>query len=120
MSLIDEYNAMFCNQSNEDVVTKKIKSLSERLSEISMEIELLDAQLSCVLDQRDKAFERIKVLRIQRDKGVRFPPFVSLSNGVLEGLFLIGCVCFVFVECRVFPKPCCYEESFRIGCFWKC
>ncbi|VVB00370.1 unnamed protein product [Arabis nemorensis] len=70
LSLIDEYNAMFCNQSNEqEVVKEKIKSLSERLSEITMEIELLDAQLSCVLDRRDKAFEKIKILRIQRDKG---------------------------------------------------
>ncbi|CAA7013806.1 unnamed protein product [Microthlaspi erraticum] len=41
----------------------------ERLKEIKMEIELLDAQMVCVLDQRDKAFETIMFLRIQRDKG---------------------------------------------------
>lgn len=53
MSSVDGYNVM-----------------SERLSEVEMEMELLDAQMGCVLDQRDRAFERIKLLRIQRDKGV--------------------------------------------------
>lgn len=52
MSSVDGYNVM-----------------SERLSEVEMEMELLDAQMGCVLDQRDRAFERIKLLRIQRDKG---------------------------------------------------
>ncbi|KAH0920661.1 hypothetical protein HID58_020679 [Brassica napus] len=53
MSSVDGYNVM-----------------SERLSEVEMEMELLDAQMGCVLDQRDRAFERIKLLRVQRDKGV--------------------------------------------------
>lgn len=52
MSSVDGYNVM-----------------SERLSEVEMEMELLDAQMGCVLDQRDRAFERIKLLRVQRDKG---------------------------------------------------
>ncbi|XP_010500943.1 PREDICTED: proton pump-interactor 4-like isoform X2 [Camelina sativa] len=78
VSSLDEYNnAIFpYHQSvtlemnkDQEVVTGKIYSLSERLSEIKMEIELLDVQMACVLDQRDKAVERIKMLRIQRDKG---------------------------------------------------
>ncbi|KAG2304705.1 hypothetical protein Bca4012_063757 [Brassica carinata] len=48
---------------------QETKSLSERLSEVKMEMELLDAQMGRVLDQRDRAVERIKFLRIQRDKG---------------------------------------------------
>ncbi|CAH8325801.1 unnamed protein product [Eruca vesicaria subsp. sativa] len=48
---------------------QEVNSLSERLNEIKMEMELLEAQMGCVLDQRDRAFERIKFLRIQRDKG---------------------------------------------------
>ncbi|XP_020867151.1 proton pump-interactor 4 isoform X1 [Arabidopsis lyrata subsp. lyrata] len=66
ISSLYEYNAVGKDQ---EVVTKRIYSLSERLSEIKMEIELLDVQMACVLDQRDKAVERIKFLRIQRDKG---------------------------------------------------
>ncbi|KAG7600414.1 hypothetical protein ISN44_As06g045220 [Arabidopsis suecica] len=63
---LDEYNGVGKDQ---EVVTGRIYSLSERLSEIKMDIELLDVQMACVLDQRDKAVERIKFLRIQRDKG---------------------------------------------------
>lgn len=48
---------------------QEVNSLSERLSEVRMEMELLDAQLGRVIDQRDRAFQRIKFLRIQRDKG---------------------------------------------------
>ena len=48
----------------------KDQETTNRLSEVKMEMELLDAQMGCVLDQRDRAFERIKLLRIQRDKGV--------------------------------------------------
>ncbi|XP_010462171.1 PREDICTED: proton pump-interactor 4-like [Camelina sativa] len=77
VSSLDEYNAIFpCHQSvtlemnkDQEVVTGEIYSLSERLSEIKMEIELLNVQMASVLDQRDKAVERIKMLRIQRDKG---------------------------------------------------
>lgn len=47
----------------------KDQETTNRLSEVKMEMELLDAQMGCVLDQRDRAFERIKLLRIQRDKG---------------------------------------------------
>lgn len=49
---------------------QEVNSLRERLSEVNMEMELLDAQLGRVIDQRDRAFQRIKFLRIQRDKGV--------------------------------------------------
>ncbi|ESQ30113.1 hypothetical protein EUTSA_v100115361mg, partial [Eutrema salsugineum] len=56
-------------KKEQEEVTGNNYSLSERLSEINMEMELLDAQMACVLDQRDKAFERIKLLRIHRDKG---------------------------------------------------
>ncbi|CAH2036544.1 unnamed protein product [Thlaspi arvense] len=56
-------------KKEQEVVTGEIYSLSERLSENKMEIELLDVKMACVLDQRDKAFDRIKFLRIQRDKG---------------------------------------------------
>ncbi|EOA40348.1 hypothetical protein CARUB_v10009075mg [Capsella rubella] len=78
ISSLDGYNAIFHYQSalemdqvnkDQEVVTGKIYRLSERLSEIKMEIELLDIQMASVLDQRDKAVERIKILRIQRDKG---------------------------------------------------
>lgn len=48
---------------------QEVNSLRERLSEVNMEMELLDAQLGRVIDQRDRAFQRIKFLRIQRDKG---------------------------------------------------
>ncbi|KAF8052386.1 hypothetical protein N665_1564s0008 [Sinapis alba] len=60
MSSLDGYNVMKDQETN---------SLSERLNEVKMEMELLDAQMGCVLGQRDKAVERIKFLRIQRDKG---------------------------------------------------
>lgn len=97
ISSLYEYNAVGKDQ---EVVTKRIYSLSERLSEIKMEIELLDVQMACVLDQRDKAVERIKFLRIQRDKGVRFlPPLLLcqvcffLHQLVLKDLFLYR-VCF--------------------------
>lgn len=122
ISSLDEYNAVFPHQSmtmemnevkkDQEVVTGKIYSLSERLSEIKMEIELLDVQMACVLDQRDKAVERIKILRMQRDKGVRFPPllvFKSFSFSILK--MFVYRVCFVFVECCIFPESCCHEES---------
>jgi len=59
-------------EKEQEVVRGRIYRLGERLSEIKMEIELLDVQMACVLNQRDKAVERIKFLRMQRDKGVRF------------------------------------------------
>lgn len=113
ISSLDEFDAMFSHESmdmeikkDQEVVTEKIKSLSERLSEIKMEIELLDAQMGCVLDQRDKAFERIKILRIQRDKGVRFLPlsssvksFCFSINWILKMFSLSGVFCF----CRMPP-----------------
>ncbi|KFK26219.1 hypothetical protein AALP_AA8G218000 [Arabis alpina] len=69
VSSFDEYNAMVYNvEKDQEVVKEEIKNLSGRVSEISMEIEFLDARLSCVLDQRDKAFEKIKFLRMKRDK----------------------------------------------------
>ncbi|KAJ0242311.1 Proton pump-interactor 4 [Hirschfeldia incana] len=49
--------------------SQEINSLSERLSEVKMEMELLNAQMACVLDHRDRAVDRIKLLRVQRDKG---------------------------------------------------
>ncbi|KAL1188442.1 Proton pump-interactor 4 [Cardamine amara subsp. amara] len=73
ISSFDEYNAIFPHQLmtmeiNEVKEQEDIYNLSERLSEIKMETELLDVQMACVLDQRDRAFERIRNLRIQRDK----------------------------------------------------
>jgi len=56
-------------EKEQEVVRGRIYRLGERLSEIKMEIELLDVQMACVLNQRDKAVERIKFLRMQRDKG---------------------------------------------------
>uniref|UniRef100_A0A1J3JXV5 Proton pump-interactor 4 n=1 Tax=Noccaea caerulescens TaxID=107243 RepID=A0A1J3JXV5_NOCCA len=68
ISSVDEYSEMCPHQSMSMEINDIMKE-QERLEEIKMEIESLDAQLGCVLDQRDKAFERIKLLRIQRDKG---------------------------------------------------
>lgn len=88
MSSLDGYNVMKDQETN---------SLSERLNEVKMEMELLDAQMGCVLGQRDKAVERIKFLRIQRDKGVCVFYFScqSLVLFLLTGVFNLGCVLFL-------------------------
>ncbi|XP_010535085.1 PREDICTED: proton pump-interactor 2 isoform X2 [Tarenaya hassleriana] len=54
-------------KKDQQAVTAKINRLSEKLQRIKMETESLDAELAGVLDKRDKAFERIKMLRRQRD-----------------------------------------------------
>lgn len=115
VSSLDEYNAIFPHQlmtmelnevkEQEEVISGEIYSLSERLREIKVEIELLDVQMACVLDQRDRAFERIRNLRLQRDKRVRFLPlpyvqlFFFLYQLDLKDLVLIECVSF----CRMLP-----------------
>ncbi|CAN8288154.1 unnamed protein product [Cochlearia groenlandica] len=77
MENFEGYNSISTNkyidmevETEQEVVIEEVnRTSSERFKEIKTEIELLDARMSRVLDQRDRAFERIKFLRIQRDKG---------------------------------------------------
>lgn len=61
-----------------EATTWNINRLSEKLGQIQNKMMMLDVEMAHVLELRDRSYERIKMLRIQRDKGV-YKPFLSLS-----------------------------------------
>ncbi|KAL0717241.1 hypothetical protein Bca4012_066563 [Brassica carinata] len=52
-----------------EAITWNINGLTEKLGQIQNKIMMLDAEMARVLELRDKSYERIKTLRMQRDKG---------------------------------------------------
>ncbi|KAF8100303.1 hypothetical protein N665_0227s0035 [Sinapis alba] len=52
-----------------EAITWNINRLSEKLGQIQNKIMMLDVEMAHILELRDKSYERIKMLRIQRDKG---------------------------------------------------
>ncbi|CAA0405766.1 unnamed protein product [Arabidopsis thaliana] len=52
-----------------DAITWKINDLSEKLWKSQNNIRVLDLEKAHILEQRDRFYARIKMLRIQRDKG---------------------------------------------------
>ncbi|CAH8358236.1 unnamed protein product [Eruca vesicaria subsp. sativa] len=52
-----------------EAITWNINCLSDKLGQIQNKIWGLDLEMAHILELRDKAYERIKMLRIQRDKG---------------------------------------------------
>lgn len=55
-----------------EAIAWNIQQLSDKIGQIQNKVMVLDAEMSYILEQRDKSYEKIKMLRIQRDKGVRF------------------------------------------------
>ncbi|KAJ0249270.1 Proton pump-interactor 2 [Hirschfeldia incana] len=52
-----------------EAITWNINRLSEKLGQIQNKMMMLDVEMAHVLELRDKSYERIKMLRMQRDKG---------------------------------------------------
>ncbi|KAJ4897999.1 Proton pump-interactor 2 [Raphanus sativus] len=52
-----------------EATTWNINRLSEKLGQIQNKMMMLDVEMAHVLELRDRSYERIKMLRIQRDKG---------------------------------------------------
>ncbi|CAN8269308.1 unnamed protein product [Cochlearia groenlandica] len=52
-----------------DGITWKISHLSDKMGKIQNKIKVLDAEMAYIHEKRDKSYERIKMLRLQRDKG---------------------------------------------------
>lgn len=65
-----------------DAITWNINLLSDRMGKIQNKIKALDVEMARILDKRDRSYERIKMLRIRRDRGVNMI-FLSLSVKVL-------------------------------------
>lgn len=63
-----------------EAITRNIQQLNDKIGKIQNKIMVLDAEMGYILEQRDKSFDKIKMLRIQRDKGVKILfLFVGLS-----------------------------------------
>ncbi|XP_018486121.2 proton pump-interactor 2 isoform X2 [Raphanus sativus] len=52
-----------------EAITRNIQQLNDKIGKIQNKIMVLDAEMGYILEQRDKSFDKIKMLRIQRDKG---------------------------------------------------
>ncbi|EFH61338.1 hypothetical protein ARALYDRAFT_478964 [Arabidopsis lyrata subsp. lyrata] len=52
-----------------DAITWKINLLAEKMGKSRNKIKILDVELAHILEKRDRSYERIRMLRIQRDKG---------------------------------------------------
>ncbi|CAN6810772.1 unnamed protein product [Brassica oleracea] len=52
-----------------EAITWNINCLSDKLRQIQNKIMMLDVEMAHILELRDISYERIKMLRIQRDKG---------------------------------------------------
>nr|VDC81856.1 unnamed protein product [Brassica rapa] len=52
-----------------EAITWNINCLSDKLRQIQNKIMMLDVEMAHILELRDRSYERIKMLRIQRDKG---------------------------------------------------
>ncbi|KAJ0264129.1 hypothetical protein HA466_0025360 [Hirschfeldia incana] len=48
---------------------RNIQQLSDNIGQIQNKIMVLDAEMSYIIEQRDKSYDKIKMLRMQRDKG---------------------------------------------------
>lgn len=63
-----------------EAITRNIQQLNDKIGKIQNKIMVLDAEMGYILEQRDKSYDKIKMLRIQRDKGVKILfLFVGLS-----------------------------------------
>ncbi|EOA33180.1 hypothetical protein CARUB_v100133261mg [Capsella rubella] len=52
-----------------DAITWKINQLADKMGKSQNNIRILDLEMAHILEKRDKLYGRIKMLRIQRDKG---------------------------------------------------
>ncbi|KAL0676251.1 hypothetical protein Bca4012_004232 [Brassica carinata] len=52
-----------------EAITWNINCSSDKLRQIQNKIMMLDVEMAHILELRDRSYERIKMLRIQRDKG---------------------------------------------------
>ncbi|XP_010487352.1 PREDICTED: proton pump-interactor 2-like [Camelina sativa] len=52
-----------------DAITWNISQLSDKMGKIQNNIRMLNLEMALTLEKRDKSYARIKMLRIQRDKG---------------------------------------------------
>ncbi|KAF3587875.1 hypothetical protein F2Q69_00031546 [Brassica cretica] len=52
-----------------EAIAWNIQQLRDKIGQIQNKVMVLDAEMSYILEQRDKSYEKIKMLRIQRDKG---------------------------------------------------
>ncbi|XP_010502759.1 PREDICTED: proton pump-interactor 2 [Camelina sativa] len=52
-----------------DAITWNISQLSDKMGKLQNNIRMLDLEMAQLLEKRDKSYARIKMLRIQRDKG---------------------------------------------------
>ncbi|CAH8293737.1 unnamed protein product [Eruca vesicaria subsp. sativa] len=51
-----------------EAITWNIQELSDKMGQAQYKIMVLDAEMAYILEQRDKPYEKIKMLRIQRDQ----------------------------------------------------
>ncbi|KAG2309807.1 hypothetical protein Bca4012_085091 [Brassica carinata] len=52
-----------------EAITWNIQQLSDKMGQIQNKMMVLDAEMEYILEQRDKSYDKIKMLRIQRDNG---------------------------------------------------
>ncbi|XP_023632713.1 proton pump-interactor 2-like [Capsella rubella] len=52
-----------------DAITWYIRDLEDQLGKSQSTMRYLDGEMTLILEKRDKSYERIKMLRLQRDKG---------------------------------------------------
>nr|VDC72523.1 unnamed protein product [Brassica rapa] len=52
-----------------EAIAWNIQQLSDKIGQTQNKVMVLEAEMSYILEQRDKSYERIKMLRIERDKG---------------------------------------------------
>uniref|UniRef100_A0A1J3DHL7 Proton pump-interactor 2 n=1 Tax=Noccaea caerulescens TaxID=107243 RepID=A0A1J3DHL7_NOCCA len=52
-----------------DAIAWNINLLSDKMGKIQNKIKVLDVEMARILDKRDRSYERIKMLRIRRDRG---------------------------------------------------
>lgn len=64
-----------------EAITWKINHLTDKMGKSQNNIRVFDVEMARILDKRDKSFVRIKMLRIQRDKGVRYLSSVKFACG---------------------------------------
>lgn len=53
-----------------DAITWKISHLNDKMGKSQSKIMVLEVEMTHILEKRDNCYERIQMLRIQRDKGV--------------------------------------------------
>lgn len=55
-----------------DAITWNVNHLTDKMGMSQNMIMVLDAEMAHVLEKRDQSYQRIKMLRIKRDKGVLY------------------------------------------------